>query len=236
LITARLAKVSLKSIDIGTKITFISRIAWLLFETNKRHFGDDSWRSLVESYYSTYRIRVSGETLLASLLEVGILSTDDVGYRFSYGYGYCYFVAKYFQENLADLDNSSGRIELFAKFEGLSDHAYNQDNASITIFYVFLTKDRTLISHVLKNARLIFADESEFDFQADISFVNNVLTTVGAVALPDTEPSENQQTYDMRRDDSGEQIEPRGDPALSNLTYTAELPFEQKLIIGIRTS
>ncbi|WP_353064463.1 hypothetical protein RBB77_01710 [Tunturibacter psychrotolerans] len=234
LITARLANVSIKSIDIGTKITFLSRIAWFLFNASKRYISTEEWRTLVASYFEEYKIRIDGQTLLTSLMEAGILVSDALGYRFAYGYTYCYFVAKYFQENLADLDEHTGRPRLFHQLKRLSESVYKQDNASIVIFYLFLTKDRFLIQHVIANARLIFAEFHEFDFDSHLHFVNTIIKPLPPVDLPGTSLEENRLAYDKSRDDAGEQIEPVGDPLATDVIYSTSLPFATKLVIGIR--
>jgi predicted MPP superfamily phosphohydrolase len=231
LITARLARVSIKSIDIGTKITFLSRIAWYLFTRGQRCVSSAEWHDLGESYFEQYKIRIESRHLLKSFLDAGILVNDGHDYRFSYGYAYCYFVAKYFQEGLADSDEHSGRPELFEKLKKLSESVYKQDNANIVIFYLFLTKDRSLIYHVIANARLIFSEHTEFDFDEHLRFVNTIVKPLPAINLPDTPPDQNQQNYDKSRDDAGEQIEPGG---ATEVIYAPELPFEQKFVIGIR--
>jgi predicted MPP superfamily phosphohydrolase len=139
LITARLAKVSLKSIDIGTKITFLSRFAWRLFGNHQRCLSESEWDDLGREYFNEYRIRVDVEHLREACHTAGIISADDSGIRFAYGYEYCYFVAKYFQENLADLDDQAARTKLFDLLKAVSECVYNQDNANIVVFYIFLT-------------------------------------------------------------------------------------------------
>jgi len=234
LITARLAKVSLKSIDIGTKITFLARLAWRLFESGKRCINDEEWSELCEQYFTDYRIRLDSEQLLASSITAAIIRIEDCGYRFTYEYGYCYFIAKYFQENLADLDDKISRDVLFNRLKSISDRVYNQNNANIVIFYVFLTKDRILINHIISNARKIFDDVSEFDFDSHVRFVNQIIAPPAQVSLPDTTAQANQEAYDKRRDESGEQIEPNGDPAVGDVPYSPDTPLEQKLIFGFR--
>lgn len=234
LITARLARVSLKSIDIGTKITFLARFAWRLFESGKRCIDDSGWIELCDQYFLDYRIRLDREHLLASCVSAGILSAEDCGYRFTYGYGYCYFIAKYFQENLADLDNDKARAELFTRLKSISERVYNQVNANIVIFYVFLTKDRVLINHIVSNARKIFEDAPEFDFDSHVQFANRIIAPPTKVSLPETSTESNQDSYQKRRDDSGEQIEPDGDPTAGDVSYAADIPIEQKLVIGFR--
>ena len=52
--------------------------------------------------------------------------------------------------------------------------------------------------------------------------------------LPEGRPEQNQQAYDQKRDEAGEQIEPAGDPAHGDVLYSRDLPLEQKLVIGVR--
>ena len=114
------------------------------------------------------------------------------------------------------------------------ERIYKQDNANIVVFYVFLTKDRELIYHLIANARRIFAEFEEFDFDEQVQFVNRVIKPATPALLPDKSAAVNQQAYDKKRDESGEQIEPRGDPRIESVVYGPALPYEQKLIIGIR--
>ena len=51
-------------------------------------------------------------------------------------------------------DSGGMRIRLL----DVADHIYFEDYANIVIFYVYLTKDRDLIQHILDNARKTFAD------------------------------------------------------------------------------
>jgi predicted MPP superfamily phosphohydrolase len=234
LITARLAKVSLKSIDIGTKITFLSRFAWRLFESHQQSLDETEWAELSDQYYSEYKVRIDAVQMRNACLDASIISEIETGYRFSYGYGYCYFVAKYFQENLADLEDGSARADLFERLKSLSERVYNQNNANIVIFYVFLTKDRKLINYVIANASKIFGDQPEFDFDSHVEFVNRVMEPPVPLQLPGGTSEENQHSYNQKRDEIGEQIEPRGDPSAEELQYSNDLAFEHKLVMGIR--
>ena len=234
LITARLAKVSLKSIDIGTKITFLARFAWRLFESEKRCVDDGGWTQICDQYSLDYGIRLDREHLLSSCISAGILSADECGFRFTYGYAYCYFVAKYFQENLADLDDEKIRAKLFARLKSISERVYNQVNANIVIFYVFLTKDRVLINHVISNARKIFEDAPEFDFDSHVQFANRIIAPPERITLPESTTEANEDLYQKRRDESGEELEPNGDQSVGDVSYGPDIPIEQKLVIGFR--
>jgi hypothetical protein len=189
---------------------------------------------LGDQYYQEYKIKLDVALLCASCIEAGLLSQDECGYRFTQGYGYCYFVAKYLQENLADLSEGAARDNLFDKLRSLSERVYNQNNANIVILYVFLTKDRSLINYVIENARKIFAESDEFDFDSHVAFVNTLVQPLASLELPSGTAELHRQAYDQRRDEAGEQIDPRGDPTAGDVLYKSDLPFEQRLIIGIR--
>jgi predicted MPP superfamily phosphohydrolase len=233
LITARLARVSIKSIDIGTKMTLLSRLAWYLFSHQKQAVDESEWKQIVAHYFRDYAIMLDHRELLDSLTEADILRPDPLGFKFAYGYVQCYFVAKYFQENLADLADRE-RAELYEKLKFLSERVYKQDNADIVIFYVFLTKDRELINHLLANARQIFSEFAEFDFNEQVAFINRIIIPSANLELPTHSHEVNQQEYDRKRDEAGEQIEPVADPKCEGIVYSQSLTYEQKLVIGIR--
>jgi hypothetical protein len=177
---------------------------------------------------------LENDLLQDACIAANILLLDQSGLRFAYGYGYCYFVAKYFQEGLADLDVGPPRDALFARLKSLSELVYNQNNANIVIFYVFLTKDRSLINYVIANAMTIFSEFQEFDFGAHADFANRLLEPLGTVELALGNPSANQQAYDQHRDERGDEIEPRSDSAIGDVRYGREIAFEYKLVIALR--
>jgi hypothetical protein len=234
LITARLVKVSIRSIDIGTKITFLSRFAWALFNQQAGTLPYKDWVALCDQYLADYGIRLEPSTLKEACIEANILTEDELGLRFPYAYGYCYFVAKYFQENLAYLEEGVPRSNLFARLKELSELVYNQNNANIVIFYVFLTKDRSIISHVIKNASKILATFEEFDFDSHVDFLNSQLEAIPLIELPASSYEKNQRDYNEKRDERGEQLEPNFDSKPIDIRYTDDLAFQYKFVIALR--
>ena len=91
--------------------------------------------------------------------------------RFKYKYAYCYFVAKYFQENIA---NREGEGDLRKKLREIADHVYFEDYANIIIFYVYLTKDREFIEYLLANANRIYKSYEPWNLTSHVEFVNRL--------------------------------------------------------------
>ena len=156
LITRRLAEVSRKATDLGTKYTYISRIAYFLFSKHQLTLSRVDLEKMHEQYCREYRINLPREATWEELRQAQILAKDGETYKFRYRACYCYFVAKYFQENLSN-DESAIRSEL----SGITKGVYFEDYANIIIFFVFLTKDNGIIHEILSNARQIYADSAQ---------------------------------------------------------------------------
>src|SRR5205814_4107360 len=89
--------------------------------------------------------------------------------RFKYKYGYYYFVAEYLHDGIPNVkDAEAPRQELKA----LADSAYNEQNAHILIFYLYMSKDRSLMEYILNNEQKLFASDGISDLHDDLAFVN----------------------------------------------------------------
>ncbi len=233
LITASLAQVSRKSVDVGTKYTYISRIAYFLFERGQSTATLADLEEIHKEYHREYKIRLNVTQMLADLDLAQILCTDGGRYRFKYKYIYCYFVAKYFQDNLGGLSTD---IRLRTQLLSVVDHIYYEDYANIVIFYVYLTKDRELIEHILQNAKQIYADVEPCDLESHVQFINELQIGELNYLLPSSSVEKNREDYSRRQDES----ESDGDSATESeggrsITYCEELSPAQKLNISLKT-
>jgi calcineurin-like phosphoesterase family protein len=230
LITRRLAEVSKKATDLGTKYTYISHIAYHMFSRNLHCLGKADLESLHERYCRDYRINLPREATWAQLREAQILSRDGETYRFRYRACYCYFVAKYFQENLAN-DEAALRLQL----NDTADRVYFEDFGNIIIFFVFLTKDMGLIEKILSNARRIYAEYSPADLTKDVEYVDQLLKGIlPPIVLPPTAAEENREKYRQQLDENNE---PEGMmilPSSDKIIYRDDLDDVVKTAIAIK--
>lgn len=230
LITRRLAEVSKKATDLGTKYTYISHIAYYLFLKNINSLGKADLEGLHESYCQDYKINLPREATWEQLREAQILSRDGETYRFRYRACYCYFVAKYFQENLAS-NEAALRIQL----NDIADRVYFEDFANIVIFFVFLTKDTELIGKILSNSKRIFVECSPADLTKDAEYVDQLLKgCVPPIILPSTTAEENREKYRQQLDES----EPAGTmilPSSDKIVYRDDLDDFIKTAIALKS-
>ncbi len=204
LITAALASVSKKAVELGTKYTYISHIAHYVFRTNKHELDNSDLEAIHEAHYEQYRVKLNQGELVDQLVICQLFSRTNGSVRFKYKYIYCYFVAKYFQENIA---NVVGEGVLKAALRDIADKVYFEDYANIIIFYVYLTKDRELIEHLLANANQVYREQPICDLTSHVEFVNRLGSDSAELVIPPTSVEQNRERVLRHKDQIEEEIQ-----------------------------
>lgn len=230
LITAALASVSKKAVDLGTKYTYISRMAYYAFQTQAKELGPSALGQIHRSYYQQYKINLDLEEMTEQLVRAQILSRANGSVRFKYKYIYCYFVAKYFQDNIANLE---GEGDLRNQLRDIADKVYLEDYANIIIFYVYLTKDRGFIEHLLANANRVYREQEPCDLSSHVEFVNRIGTQNARLELPSADVEKNREEVLRRRDaeEDNQSIEEKHPEAIK---YEDSLPDIVKIHIALK--
>jgi hypothetical protein len=200
LITRRLGESSDKLTDLGMKYTYISRLAYHIFQTDKYRVSMDEVREVHESYCSEYGQLVDLEKMLRELEQAQIISKDADSVRFRYRACYCYFVAKYFQENLA----SDGDV-LREQLREIADRVCFEDYSNIIVFFVFLTKDPLIIEQIVGNANRIYAGLAPCNFTSDVSFINDLLRETPKRLMEATDSRENRDKFRQQQDEDDDE-------------------------------
>ena len=195
LITSALAKASNRVADIDTKYTYIAHLAQAFYRVGATSgLSREDIDQISNEYFSGFRIKFSVTAMLSELERAQILTTIGGNYVFKYKYVYCYFVARYFRDNVA---NSS---ELRAELKRISSRLHVEDYANILVFYLYLTRDIELIENVLKIARQVYADHEPCDFDIDVEFVNRLYVDTETLLLPSGEPATHREEEREQRD------------------------------------
>jgi hypothetical protein len=197
LLTTRMARVNPKKL--GLKFTYLSLIAFHLFTSGRDTLTHAEARSLHEKYEKEYLGTVDQKQLLDELEAGQVLSVSSDGISFKYKYGYYYFVAHYFHDGISNVKDEPSLRE---KLKEIADNAYNDDNAHILIFYLYMSKDRTLIEHILSNAENLFASAGMSDLDKDLAFVNALYGTPPKLEAPSVDTDRNREEYRERRDEA----------------------------------
>jgi ABC-type oligopeptide transport system ATPase subunit len=229
LITRRLGESSDKATDLGMKYTYISRMAYCLFSNDKRRISAAEMTAINNSYCADYGQTVDLQKMLRELQQAQIISWDGDEIRFKYRACYCYFVAKFFQENLpSDEDNLRQQILYIA------DRVYFEDYANIIIFVVFLTKDPLVIKRIIANAGMIYADLAPCNFTTHVEFINSLLKEtpkklIDAIDVRKNRDDFRRQQDEANDDDGDEEHLERSD---SKIEYGSAISDSQKVSIA----
>jgi len=167
LIKTALAGVSGSAKDVDLQVTYLSKIAYSMFTTKESVLTELEFRTAHDEYCAKYDIVRDCSKMISDFRKAEILIESQIGFSFKYPYIFYYFVAKYFQENA-----TAFRTEL----HDIADHIYNETNANVLIFYVYLTKDSELIGWITQNAKRIYDEYKPCDMEGDIDFVNKLYT------------------------------------------------------------
>src|ERR1700690_1998723 len=182
LITDRLASISTKATELGTKYTLISRLAYFMFTSERQSVTREDIRLVYEAYYHDYGIHLDPDRFADDLKAAGLLDEVDGNLRFKYSYYYHFFVARYFRDNIQDASESWA---LRGKIKVMAESIYFEEYASILVFYLYLTKDSAVIRVLLDNARRIYADVPPCDLEQHVASVNRLyISPPKPIALP----------------------------------------------------
>jgi UDP-2,3-diacylglucosamine pyrophosphatase LpxH len=224
LLKQALAKVNARNVD--EKITYISGIGYAMFKKKEPRLTEEEMRIEHDAYCDKYDMVRDFSKMIDDLVKAEVLVDESGEFRFKYPYEFYYSTAKYFQDHAEAL-----RGELFT----ISDHIYGERNANVLIFYVYLTKDDSLIRHIIDNARRIFSEHKECDMEGDVEFMNRLSsTTPPPLELEYGNADARRDELNKRRDEAQEE-----NVALEiedeEVTYDGNLQELTKILISIKT-
>jgi predicted MPP superfamily phosphohydrolase len=224
LLKQALATVNAKDVD--DKITYLSGFGYAMFKKKRPELSEEEMRTEHDNYCDRYEMVRDFSKMMGDLLRAEVLVEEGGVYRFKYPYELYYSAAKYFQIHAASLRN-----ELFS----ISDHIYGERNANVIIFYVYLTKDDSLIGHIVENAKRIFGDCKECDMEDDVEFMNRLSsTTPPPLELELGDAGTRRDEFNKKRDEAKERDEPL-DFEDDEVTYDDKLQILTKILIAIKT-
>jgi len=221
-----LAEVNPKDVD--EKITYLSGVGYAMYRQRQPALTEEQMRIVHQEYCDRFDMVRDFSKMMSDLKSAEVLFEAGKVYRFKYPYGYYYSVAKYFQNRSAEL-----RSEIYR----LADHIYNDTNANVLIFYVYLTKDTDLIAHLVGNAKRVYATYKPCDLDGDVKFLNNLYKVKPPpLELAYGDVISNRDEDNKRRDEIEESEEKFvNDKDLEDVSYDDKLQELVKLAIAFKT-
>ena len=230
LITEALSRASNRAATIDTKYTYLSRLAYGLYDSDARRYSREELDEITAEHFERFRIQFNVEQMLKELQMARILDTSDGFYYFKYRYIYCYFVARHLRDSAAGSSAHDTRRILY----GMADRIYFEDHASILSLYLYLTRDSDLIRHLLVCARRIYSDQAPCDFDADVNFVNQLYYETAPLVLPDSDHAIHRELQRESLDTTDELVEAERDE-MRELTYQDDLNDLLKITFAFKT-
>lgn len=161
LITEALAQSKFREAEIGTKYSYLSYLAFRLFNGKLYRLDRELFQKIHEQYLKKESLRFSFEGIIEDLIRANILEKKSDGYQFKYRYLYYYFIARYYSRNASE-EAIAGSIRL------MCSQLYNEDNANIIIFYSYLTQDKAIIAAILNHSRDLYKNYNACDLEKPV--------------------------------------------------------------------
>ena len=117
----------------------------------------------------------------------------------------------------------------------IADYIYGDANANVLIFYVYLTKDKDLIRHMVENARQIYRDYKFCDMEEDVKFINLLSTTTPTPLELEVGRASDRRDEHNRRQDTAEEAVPPAASVELDVRYDDGLQDVVKLTIAFKT-
>src|SRR5580700_1698761 len=201
LLTSALANVCKDSSELDLMYTFISRLAFYLFNAEHKSLSRADVEQIRDEYFDEYSITFNLSDLLSRLGTAQVISNVSGNYSFRYKYVYYYFVARYFQEALRDTSKSA---DAKSKLCAMADRVYYEEYSGIVTFVLYLTKDVDFIRHIIRNADAVYGGVAPCDFGTHVEFVNRLYQESPKVLVPSRDLEKNRESHRKNLDDAKE--------------------------------
>lgn len=195
LITRNMAQSVTRASDIDTYYTFLSELAFYLYNQKSQIITKEEFYKLTQQYNSDYEMQMDFQHLIDKFNRFGILQNISTSeFIFKYKYMYYYFVAKYFANHINET-RIKDEITL------LCDKLHNEQYANIVMFLCHLSKDPFIIDALLQKAKELFAGIEAYDFDMHINFINQMYIKIPEIAVSLEDPKDNRQKALKQRDE-----------------------------------
>ena len=216
--------------EIDMQCTYLSEVAYSMFKGKRATISETEFRQAHDRYCERFDMRRDFSEMTAALRRAGVMLAGHSIYHFKYPYMLYYFAAKYYQLNAPSL-----RDEL----REIADHIYNDTNANILIYYVYLTKDADLIRHLADNANRIYEEHEPCDMEGHVQFVNDLYGQTPPPLVLESLDVRSHRDERNRREDEADESQPQhasdAEEEQEAYKYDRQLQDAIKINIALKT-
>jgi predicted MPP superfamily phosphohydrolase len=231
LLTRRMAESSKRRNTLGLKYAYLALVAYELFRADKAVLSESELRKVHASYESEYHVTVDAQELWVELENAHVLIRSGDEFRFRYRYAYYFFVAKYFQLGIGNVEEAH---ILRARLSYMVRCVHDEDCANILIFYIYLTKDRELIEEMLAVASRIYSEKEPAHLTSDVEFVNSLRSRSPDILIENGDIEKNRDARRSHMDATGD-LDERDVRALAKTEYSDDISDVLKIEFAFKS-
>ena len=230
LITAALNSTRGEKPQLDKKYTFLSLLAFRLFESSLDVLGESAVDSLIEEYARSFRIKVDNKSMLEDLEYARVLVKEDGNYSFTYAHYFHYFLARYFKDHLSGVQGSVLRRHMNA----IAGQLNTGSNGIFLMFVIYLTHDDQLTDELVAIGQKILSEFPPSDLINDVDFYNSKEYTSVDPQIPesvdlDASRQRRRIAADLARERSDSESGAAVCADVENQGYSDEMPMRLKL-------
>ena len=231
LITTALNSTQGEKPQLDKKYTFLSLLAFRLFESSSEVLGEAAVAGLLEGYAKSYRIRIDKGALLRDLEHARVLHKEDGNYSFAYDHYFYYFLARYFKINLNGANGASLRQRLNEIARGLNAGS----NGIFLMFVIYLTHDDALTDELVRMGDEVLSELQPSELTDEVEFYNSKDYAGIDRRAPecidlDASRQRRREAADRARQTQVEDVKrPQLSPIIDGIGYSSDLPLRTKL-------
>ena len=179
--------------DFDIMASYLAYLAYRMQAEDLKILTTAELQSIHRGYEIQYDIKRPFETLTKQLVDQGILTSFNDGFRFKYSYIYNYFVASYMKDHIAE-------PEVREMLGEIARTVHTERNANILLFLAHLTKDPVVIDTLLTASRDLYPSYHPTELKDDIKFLAHLWSGLPDAVYEDNDPKANREAMLVEMD------------------------------------
>lgn len=167
--------------DFDVVASYLAFVSYRMEKRGIKIIGSDELRAVHDAYEERYDIRRPFAAMLRQLVDQGIFTGVNDGFRFKYSYLYNYFVASYMRDHMAEPD-------VREMLGDISRAVHTERNANILLFLAHLSRDPIIIGELLSASRDLYAGYPPAELKEDIQFLAELWPGLPEVVYDENDP------------------------------------------------
>jgi len=211
-------------LEIDTKYTFLSFIAYHCYTKRKHKISKDDLKEIYDFYFKKIKRTINLEIIAEDFCRFGLLQYSEGGFKFKYNYVYYYFTAHFMSIYFNDPE-----FEIKKDIDRLSEKIYIEEFANILLFVSYLSYERYIIDKLLEKAINIYKDYEPCDLDEQVNFLNKIHEKLPEIILIEENPNERLERFLKNQDITGNSNDDEEIVSETEEDFQEDFKFDEEL-------